>query len=169
MRREQKAAFVEYVGATQRSWLTRAYRLTLDHDEAKDLSQHCWAQLYLHWPKVSGRGDPNAWMATTMHNRFLDTRRSSRYRREFSRSELPETPVADRFVDEHAEEDSLRAAWAILTPQERSVVDLHVLDWRTLPEVAAMLGTSLSTVNRRWHEAKRKLRKHYKAEDDEND
>lgn len=167
MRREEEAAFEAYVNDTQRAWLGRAYRLCYDQDEAQDLVQHCWEKLFLNWNKVSSQGGPGAWMSTTMHHKFLDSRRSSRFKREFAREELPETPVQDSFVDDYLGKDSLLAAWALLTREERSVIDLRVFDGLTMSEIAHTLDTSLSTVNRRFQAARHKLGMHYQAQSDD--
>ena len=166
MRESDTAAFADYVAATQRRWLSTAYRLCLNPVHAQDLTAQAWEKLYLKWPQVLARGDPNGYMAKVVHNLFIDFRRSNRYRLELPRDQIPETVVQESFVDALVDQDELREAWKVLTDEERVIVSLRVFDGYAMNEVSALLPWSHSTVKRRWESGCAKLRDFYRSEVD---
>jgi RNA polymerase sigma factor (sigma-70 family) len=163
MRSGDEAAFEDYVASTQRRWVNTAYRLCNDSEQAQDLVAHAWEKLYLKWPQVHAKGDPHGYMAKMLHNAFIDILRSSRFKRELTSGDLPETPVADSFVDELAARAGLKGAWELLTGHEKVVVNLRVFEGYTLMEIADLLSLSHSTVKRRWESGCVKLRAFYRS------
>ena len=75
--------------------------------------------------------------------------------------DVTELPAAEAPSDAEQREISARTKQALsqLRPAQRAVVELHWLEERPFPEVAATLGERLSTVKVRAHRAYRELRR----------
>jgi len=136
------AAYSAFVAAAWGRHLRLARLLTGDPHRAEEMLQDCLVRLYVHWRRLSARGDPTAYL-----RRMLVNGNVSRWRRG-RREELTAN------VSDHVEPATwppeppadLSRALLRLPRQQRAVV---VLRWYAdLSErvVAATLGCSVGTV-----------------------
>ena len=127
-----------------------AYLVLHDRDAAEDVSQDAFAQLHMHWAKVSRYERPDAWVRrvairmavrASRRNRLLDTL--------LGRLDPPRVePSADL---------DLAAALRRLPPQQRAAVALHYYEDRPLSEVAQILNCSHATAKVHVFKARRRL------------
>lgn len=147
------AAFRQFVLDQRRSLLRTAYLLTGDHGHAEDLVQLALLKTHRHWARVSGRGDPTAYV-----RRVLVTSHTSWRRRLSSTEQVLET-MPDRPADPHEERDEemIRALRA-LPPRMRAVVVLRFYEDRSEAQTAELLGCSVGTVKTQSSRAMTRLR-----------
>jgi RNA polymerase sigma factor (sigma-70 family) len=102
------------------------------------------------------RGSQKTWLYAIALNRLRDhVRRAAAEGRAYERVDISEAP--DPFADlEHR--DELMRALAGLSPEEREAISLRYGSDLTVPEMADVLGESLTTVEGRVYRALRKLR-----------
>ena len=147
------AAFRQFVVDQRRSLLRTAFLLTGDHGHAEDLVQLALLKTHRHWGRVSGRGDPTAYV-----RRVLVTSHTS-WRRRLSSTEQVVESVPDGPADptEERNEEMIRALRA-LPPRMRAVVVLRYYEDRSEASTAALLGCSVGTVKTQSSRALTRLR-----------
>ena len=137
--------------------LRYGYVLTGNPHDAADLTQEALARLGLAWPRVRHRGDPEAYVRTTMAR--LHISRWRRLRREVLVGEPPERGQHDAGLARADEADSdMWRALATLPTKQRAVLVLRYYEQLTDDEIAAMLGITKVTVRTQAHRALAKLR-----------
>ena len=105
------------------------------------------------------RGTAKAWLYTIALNLVRDhARRAAAERRAYERTGARADAAEDERLDHIAHRDSLSAALASLADEEREAVALRYGADLTVPEIAAVLGVSLTTADGRVYRALRKLR-----------
>lgn len=138
--------------ATHRKMHYIAYGLLSSHEEAEDVTQDAYVRFVERIHSYKDGTNPYAFLATIVRNLAYDElRRRDR-----------ETVEYDEGLDGREEEspkEDIDRLLAPLTPLEREVVTLHVLDELKFREVASVMGKSLSAVLVTYHRAIRKLRK----------
>ena len=159
-----RAAFDELVRRTHAGTYTLALRLTLNEEDARDVTQEAYLRAYRGLKNYRGDAQFTTWLYRITANcasTFLTSR--SRHRHD----ELPEgAEVADLRPEADVElragtadlRDRLNEAVAALPPRLRAVVVLR--DVYDLPHeaIAAELGISVSAAKVRLHRARHKLR-----------
>jgi RNA polymerase sigma-70 factor (sigma-E family) len=137
----------------RRSLLRTAYLLTGDHGHAEDLVQTALLKTYRHWERVSGRGDPTAYV-----RRVLVTTQTSWLRRSSSTEQVI-SAVPDRAADPRYEPDEeLLRALRLLPPRMRAVVVLRFYEDLSEAATAELLGCSAGTVKTQTSRAMARLR-----------
>jgi RNA polymerase sigma-70 factor (sigma-E family) len=136
--------------------LRYGYVLTGNPHDAADLTQEALARLGLAWPRVQHRGDPEAYVRTTMAR--LHISRWRRLRREVLVGEPPERGHHDAGLARADEDSGMWQALAGLPTKQRAVLVLRYYEQLTDEEIAVMLGTSRVTVRTQAHRALAKLR-----------
>ena len=145
MGEDQRASFRVYA-STRRGDLRRtAYLLCGDWHLADDLVQDALAKLYVHWRRVSARGEVDAYVRRMLVNGFLATKRRP-WRREVASAELPDVPIAGSGDADDGTRDMLRRALAALPPSQRTIVVLRYWDDLSVEQTAAALGCSTGNV-----------------------
>ena len=159
-----RAAFDELVRRTHAGTYTLALRLTLNEEDARDVTQEAYLRAYRGLKNYRGDAQFTTWLYRITANcasTFLTSR--SRHRPD----ELPEgAEVADLRPEADVElragtadlRERLDEAIAALPPRLRAVVVLR--DLYDLPHeaIAAELGISVSAAKVRLHRARHKLR-----------
>jgi RNA polymerase sigma-70 factor (sigma-E family) len=145
--------FRAFVVAQRRSLLRTAYLLTGDHGHAEDLVQTALLKTYRHWGRVSGRGDPTAYV-----RRVVVTTHVSWVRRLAGTEQVIES-VPDRAdaLPPDRDEELLRAL-RTLPPRMRAVVVLRFYEDRSEAQTAQLLGCSVGTVKTQTSRAMTRLR-----------
>jgi RNA polymerase sigma-70 factor (sigma-E family) len=137
--------------------LRTASVITWDDDEAQDLTQECLLRIARHWPRVRRMQSPVAYARRTLVNLALDDRRrAARLRAIVSErdagsdnSDRATEPVdldAEAAIDALGQRAELLAAFAELSPQQRTVLMLRYFNDLSEAQVAELLGCSTGTV-----------------------
>lgn len=142
---ERSAALVLYA----RQWVG-------DAALAEDVVQDALASLLAQHPPPD---DPLAWMYRTVRNAAIDAARSSSRRRRRERAVAQSRrewfePRADALIDARAAEAALEHLPAAM----REIVVLRIWSQLGFAQIAAVTGTSLSTVHDRYVAALRQMR-----------
>ena len=153
MAQEDDDAFRRFVVEQRRSLLRTAYLLTGDHGHAEDLVQTALLKTYRHWPRVSGRGDPTAYV-----RRVVVTTHTSWLRRLASTEQVMETLPDQPAPAGPDRDDELLAALRELPPRMRAVVVLRFFEDRSEAQTAALMGCSVGTVKTQTSRAMARLR-----------
>lgn len=170
----QDARFQAYVVPEIDVMYRVAYSITRNKPDAEDLVQDTMMRAYRAIERFDGKY-PRAWLLTIMRNAQVN-----RVRRK--RPELMHDPdeTMGRVADESAEgadaeshlmdkefEAPIESALAALPEKFRSVVELVDLNELSYQEAADALGIPVGTVMSRLHRARRNIRAHLEAFEDE--
>jgi RNA polymerase sigma-70 factor, ECF subfamily len=133
-----------------------ALRILRDHYAAEDVTIDVYAQVYRQVSSYdANRGTPSAWLATLTRSRAIDRLRQEAQRRE--REEPLEATTRMPSLTAGPEESSattelqrlVQRALALLTPEQRQVIELAYYSGLSHNEIAARLGQPLGTVKTR--------------------
>jgi RNA polymerase sigma-70 factor (ECF subfamily) len=148
MEREDEYALLfakEYATVVQ-----AVYFILFDRHRAEDVAQEAFAQLHLHWRKVSSYQRPDAWV------RRVAIRIAVRHaKRELRRSALEREAQLTEAAGS-ADLDLMRAIGR-LPAMQRAVVVLFYFEDRPMAEVAHVLSISEATGYVHLHRARRRL------------
>lgn len=149
-------AFDEFYLATRLHLLRQLTMMTGDRERAADVLQEAYARAWQRWSRVSGLGDPVAWVRTvawriavSQHRRSLVA--ADRLRRIFApEAAVDRTPDTDEALD-------LMAALRLLSPEHRRALVLHEMCGLSVAQVAVESGVSEGTVKSRLSRARTAL------------
>jgi RNA polymerase sigma factor (sigma-70 family) len=124
-----------------------------DDRVAEEIAQEAFVQLYRHWVKVSRYDRPDLWV------RRVAIRRAQRERhRDWQRPVLELRAVDPTTVATPGEpHDDVLDAVRTLPGQQRAVVVLFYYEDRPMPEIAQIVGCSVSTGWNHLHRARKRL------------
>jgi RNA polymerase sigma-70 factor (ECF subfamily) len=136
-----------------------------DTAEAEDLTQETFLRAYRARNSLQDEGAQTAWLYRIATNVCLDRLRQSARRAPMeSETDLDQVEVAERdtpSLQQVIERDEMSACVQRylnrLSDSYRAVILLHDMHELTSPEIAQLLGESLSAVKIRLHRARRKL------------
>jgi RNA polymerase sigma-70 factor (sigma-E family) len=142
-----------------------AYLLCGDWHLAEDLVQETLAKVYLHWHRVRGVENPDAYVRRIL----LNEARAHWRRRHVPVLSPAETdyrePALDGAEDQVVRRAELLQALLRLSGRQRATVVLRYVDGLTERETAAVLGCSEGTVKSQASRALTALRKHLAREE----
>jgi RNA polymerase sigma-70 factor (ECF subfamily) len=161
-------SFDEFYLGTRAALLGQLTAMTADPEVAKEALQDAYAQAWQRWSRVSGYGDPAAWVRTVAWRRSVSAFRrravADRFLRTIGRvhaesaGEIPVEEVLDV-------QDALR----LLPDTHRRALVLHDLCGLTMDQVADEMGVPVGTVKSRLSRGRAALRSHlgpeYRNED----
>lgn len=130
-------------------WRT-VYFILRDRQQAEDVAQEAFAQLHLHWRKVSGYQRPDSWV------RRVAIRIAIRHLKRESRRRVLEREADVAVVPGPVDMDLLRAIGE-LPAMQRAMVVLFYLEDRPMPEIAHILSISEATGYVHLHRARKRL------------
>lgn len=150
-------SFEEFVHATGERLMRTAVLLCRDREEAHDLVQSAYAQIFARWRLVVRAENPVAYARTVLTRTFLKDRQRQRVRQvPLDHVPEPATSVADT---------DLRLAMvqvlAELAPLDRAALVLRYLEDLPSAEVADLLGLSDSACRTRISRALARVRTHF--------
>ena len=129
-------------------------------DGAEDVAQEAMVRARRHWDRVSAYDKPGTWVRRVTINLAISSRRriAAEARARLAWWERREPAEQPQPLDP----DLLRALRA-LSPQQRAAVSLHYLEDRSTPEIADLLGCSVSTARVHLHRDRQALAQHLGA------
>ncbi len=172
-RRRDPAAFEALVRRHQGPLYNFCLRMLGRADDAADVAQETFVQLYSHLDRLDEREPVAPWLFRVARNRCIDVIR----RRRTVPLALLDDSGETTSIDEPADDDPLpdvlaeRAdlqrvlsnAIALLPPAYAEVVALRYAGDRSFAEIAAILDCDESAARVRFHRAKALLRRHLRA------
>jgi len=142
---------------------TLVMRLTANRETAEELTVDVFHDVWRHASRYdAANGTVLGWIMNQARSRAIDRLRfDSRKRRSSGDNDLPELePVADPrdVIELRQQGETLRAALALLTPEERLAIETTFFAGLTHVEAAARLNEPLGTVKTRIRSGLHKLR-----------
>jgi RNA polymerase sigma factor (sigma-70 family) len=164
-------AFEALFSRYQHSLFRLIYRYVGEYNEAHDVLQQVWLQLYLSLPKLYPNVQMKPWLFTVAHNRSLDVLRRRRFL-SFSEVEkgneedetaflntIPDTSLTpEELVEQRDLQQAIQRAIQTLPGTYRTVVLLYYREQMSYAEIGRVLKMPVSTVKTRFHRAKPFLR-----------
>jgi RNA polymerase sigma-70 factor, ECF subfamily len=147
---ERDAEFTAFFRAEYAGLVRTLFLITRDREQARDMAQEAFAQLFARWRRISHYERPDAWvrrvgirMAVRASKR---ERNRARLERELDFATFPKPVDLDviRAVDQ-------------LPSSQRAAVALFYLEDRPVSEVAEILGCSQMTAKVHLHRARKRL------------
>ncbi|MFI7608570.1 SigE family RNA polymerase sigma factor [Micromonospora sp. NPDC049366] len=137
--------FEEFYRATRHRVVTVLYALGGDLAEAQDAAQEAYVRAWQRWTKISGYGDPEAWVRTVGYRLLVNRWRKMRnglaaYRRQGG--DVSVGPPSENTV-------ALVTALRRLPEEQRQAIVLHHLADLSVAEIAAQTNTPTGTVKAR--------------------
>src|SRR5437899_2004925 len=105
--------------------LRYAVVLTGDPHLAQDVVQETMVRAQLHWRRVSGAAQPEAYVKRMLTNVYLDWRRGSWWRRVLLGDQPPEPPPGADHADSAVDRDAMWRLLAGLPRRQRAAVVLR--------------------------------------------
>ena len=178
-RRGDPEAFARLVGLHEAMVLNLASRLLGDGEEARDLAQDVFLQVYRTLARFEGRSSFRTWIYRIVVNQCRNRRRWWRRRRRAAACPLDQITPADeaRMAEASPAEtpfDSLaraerarrvQAALLRLSFEHRAILLLREVEGLACEEIASTLGLPLGTVKSRLSRARDGLRRGMDAEE----
>ena len=164
-------AFEALISRYQHSLFRHIYRYVGEYNEAHDVLQQVWLQLYLSLPKLYPNVHVKPWLFTLARNRSLDVLRRKRLLF-FSEVEtgngedevafldtIPDTsPTLEELLEQRDLKQTIQCAIQALPRTYRSVILLYYIEHMNYAEIGGVLKLPVSTVKARFQRAKPYLR-----------
>jgi len=145
------------------------YRITRNREDAEDALQDSFLRAFVHIKEFDGRSSFSTWLTRIGINSALMILRKKRNSGEVSADSPNESqdfwqvadvaPNPERRYAEQERQKILRDAISRLRPAMRRVVQLQMVEQRSLKEAAAQIGISVPAVKARLLRARVALRK----------
>ncbi len=172
-RHQDPAAFEALVRRHQAPVYNFCLRMLGQGDDAADVAQETFVQLYSHLGRLDEREPIAPWLFRVARNRCIDIIRRRRTvplrvtddSGEMSLASDPadEAPLPEEMVERADLQRVLSAAIAELPPAYAEVVALRYAGDRSFAEIAAILDCDEGAARVRFHRAKALLRRHLRA------
>ncbi|GAB3762072.1 RNA polymerase sigma factor [Spirosoma pomorum] len=165
-----EAAFRRFVDTYQNRVYSLAFRLVGDRDEADDIAQEVFAEVYETIGQFRGEAAFSTWLYRITTTQSLAHLRKKRTRKRFAfvsslfgeSNELvhdpPDTSQPEQLMTQAEETQLLVRVVGQLPDTQRAAFTLHYMEGLSHKEVAAILETTVSAVESLLHRAKRQLR-----------
>lgn len=148
----QDARFVTLFQAEYPALVRSMYLIVYDREQARDIAQEAFVQLFMRWRRISKYERPETWVRRVAIRMAVRTIRRDRLRRRLEH-ELDIAPPQGAI-----DLDVLRAI-AQLPGAQRAAVVLFYLEDKPVAEVADILACSESTAKVHLHRARTRLAK----------
>jgi RNA polymerase sigma-70 factor, ECF subfamily len=139
------AGFDAFYSGSVRRVTGQLYAMTGSRAEAEDCVQEAYARAWQRWDKVSGYGDPEAWVRTVAWRVSISAwRKTASMRVAHRRHGLPEDPggLSPDYV-------AIIAALRKIPARQRQAIVLHHLVGLSIVEIARETGAPPGTVKAR--------------------
>lgn len=140
-----------------RGWVMR---LLGNDDDCGDVVQQVFCKLLVHVGELRDPERLSAWVRSITVYTVCEEIRKRQGQRQLARAYTPREPHPDPMHDVQARDLLMLASVALggLSEKDRRVFLLHIVEGRSLGEVAELCGYSLATAKRRKRSAKRRFR-----------
>lgn len=129
----------------------------LDPELAADAAQDAYLQLYLHWDKVGGSAEPEAWLYRVAVNRSKDYRRRMARGARLFRRLVAASPPATTGGGRESTGDFL-AVLGVLPTRQRIAAALFYQADMSIAEISHMMEISQGAVNSHLNRARSTLK-----------
>jgi RNA polymerase sigma-70 factor (sigma-E family) len=153
---DTQESFHDYVRARTARLSRVAYLLTGDHHLAEDLVQQTLLRVAERWKRISGSGDPDAYVRRVLYTQHVSWWRRARPGLEL-RAQPPDRPVPDPAAD-ILTSLMIRRALSRLGKRQRSVLILRYFEDLTEAQTAEVLNCSVGTVKSQARDGLARLR-----------
>ncbi len=136
-----------------------AMSLLHEEDEARDVVHEVFLRLWESDTKVN---NPTAYIIRSVRNTSINRIRSLQTRDKVRQKLMLEPPPEDYDLEQR-NEDVVTAVCKLLTAREQEIVEKIYTEGKSYKETAALLGVSVSAVNKNIVAALKKLRMHFKT------
>jgi len=173
---QEEARFEQLAAETRKKVFNLAYRLSLDRQDAEDLTQEAYFRAYRSFQDYEGDRPFENWIFRIVTRLFLDLNRARRRRVQTVSFDGPKrgdfaddptviesadkSPTADQILLGSTMSMEMEEALAELRPEQRELVRLADVDEVPYQEIAQRVGVPVGTVRSRLHRAHKKLREH---------
>lgn len=170
----QTDQFVAQMERTHKKVYNLAYRLSMNKQDAEDLTQEAFFRAYRSFADYEGDRPFENWILRIVTRLFLDLKRARRRRVQTSSYDAPKRALGsdDQLFIEPADPNSntesmlfegtlseeMEEAIAQLKPEHRTLVILADVEQMPYGEIAEMLNVPIGTVRSRLHRSHKKLR-----------
>jgi RNA polymerase sigma-70 factor (ECF subfamily) len=166
-RRQQPGAFEALVRRHQTPLYNFCLRMLARAEDAADVAQETFVQLFSHLDRVDEREALSPWLFRVARNRCIDViRRRRTVPLQESSAELEpvdEEPLPDELAERADLQRLLAEAIAQLPPSYAEVVALRYAADRSFAEIGAILECDEGAARVRFHRAKNLLRQHLRS------
>ncbi|MFC8618218.1 SigE family RNA polymerase sigma factor [Micromonospora purpureochromogenes] len=145
--------FEEFYRTTRHRVVTVLYALSGDLTEAQDAAQEAYVRAWQRWDRISGYGDPEAWVRTVGYRLLVNRWRKIRNGLTAYRRHGPDPVVAPPSENTVALVSALRQ----LPAEQRQAIVLHHLADLSIAEIAAQTDAPAGTVKARLARGRRAL------------
>jgi RNA polymerase sigma-70 factor (ECF subfamily) len=171
-RRRDELAFASLVEQHQASVYNLCYRLLGDAVEAEDAAQEAFLRAYRHLRRYDPNRPFRTWLCAIAHHYCIDQLRRRRLAMLSLESEPPlehpalrdPAPGPEAVAQRRELARDVQRLLARLSPAGRSVVVLHYWTGLSYQEIAAVTGTTVSSVKSRLHRNRAALADMLRAE-----
>jgi RNA polymerase sigma-70 factor (ECF subfamily) len=137
--------FDAFYAGTARRLVGQLYALTGNRTEAEDCVQEAYARAWQRWDKVSGYGDPEAWVRTVAYRISVSSWRKATSMRDAHRRHGAPDDGSGLNPDYVAIMTALRQ----VSEGQRQAIVLHHLVGLSVEEIAEQTGAAAGTVKAR--------------------
>jgi len=147
-------------------------RLTGNRDDAMDLMQEVFLGVYRNLERFRGESQFSSWLFRIAHNKAIDMarRRNASPVQDMDVEELPEPGSANSsplsLLMSEQSNATVQALLAMLSAEQRLLVELKVFQGMTFDEIAELQDISANTAKTRFYSALKKLRVMLENSDD---
>jgi RNA polymerase sigma-70 factor, ECF subfamily len=134
-------------------------RLVGDPDQAADIAQEVWIQIFRALPSYRGESQFGTWAHRIAVNRTLNALRRTRRLEKIETDIEEDTASVEQFSEGTLVMDSINDATARLSPGARTVFVMHDIEGYTHEEIARELGITTGGSKSQLFKARAKLRR----------
>lgn len=158
----REAGFRQLLRTYQERVYWHVRRIVGTHEDADDVTQNTFIQVYRHVEKFEGKSQLYTWIYRIATNEALGLLRKQKHRRQLSVDdelaiEQAHHPTADAPIDAEALQARLQAAVAQLPEKQRLVFNMRYFDEMSYKDISAVLGTTEGGLKASYHHAVKKI------------
>ncbi len=155
----EQRAFRELYDLTYKPLYAFLLSYTLNREDAQDLLQDTYVQVYKNCHQYREQGNPMAWMMKIARNLFLMKRRQDKGPEEHY--EDMENRIGFEDMEHVENRVVLEKMFERLSAADRNLIIMHDIGGLKHREIAKLLDMPLGTVMARYHRGIRKLQKEF--------
>jgi RNA polymerase sigma-70 factor (ECF subfamily) len=153
MQEGETACFTEFYERTKKFIYFSIVKIVDDYTIAEDILQETYLYFLDHLPQIKSDSSPIGFLLISAKHLSIDYLRKRK--REVSVDEIPSA----YFLEDEKPKGILEAVQRLLNKEEAAIVLLHTNEEMTFKEIGRYLGKPLGTVQWKYNEAMKKLRK----------